>query len=525
MAENEEHSKRLLKIVQKDFSRDVFREMTVENMISVIAAADAAKLFTLLYPKLECILPLLLRKAYSARESSYCGLTLSRVKFLKKVAKNSSEKNVPYLLFKGVALSSLIYGDLERRQSGDIDFIVSPENVSAFDCVLRDVGAFQPYFPLEARKKIGHACLLSSDVAIQASSFLLREKIDSPHYTPYYYKDESTGEFLTIEVHDRLHFTKASCTRTLMLHGVSGLVKGLDNVITFGVEATYVVLVENTFENSETVFANQAEGWIGLRDHVDLHFFLMRYAAQMDWHCVDNLLHLLGLKRAENVVLSAQIQLYPMTSRAVAARVAPCVDWGMSYPERLVNSTQRRYAARQRIRNHIAENTHCYADLMQKTSIDEIYPSFELADCLRFIQLDSNSIEISWAMNLFVLYHLRDGVLQLNITPLRGDGPLYYRINCFEKDGSWNARLVASAIMSQGGHPSKDVEEGVGIPIILKQDTSICEFSVSIPNSSICLTKGVSIAVSACVYECGSNGVCYRVGPTPYDAPSVCYTC
>lgn len=57
------------------------------------------------------------------------------------LVKNAFEQeNIPYLVLKGLPLSQELYGNMARRQSTDIDFLIAPVHLQAADSVLRRLG-------------------------------------------------------------------------------------------------------------------------------------------------------------------------------------------------------------------------------------------------------------------------------------------------------------------------------------------------------------------------------------------------
>ena len=399
--------------------------------------------------------------------------------------------------------------------------MVAPEDAAMLDYILRKEGAFQPSSQIKARHVVARGEGLAGLQLVGKSKAMSKNKASGQHFTPYYFLATGLDFPISVEVHDRLHHTDATKTRELMLHSVIG-----DGVLNcervFNIEASYACLIENTYENSETVFANQTDKLIGLRDHVDLHYFINRYAKFIDWLYVDNLLMSFGIDELEKVVLASHIQLYPKTNKVIKCR-AGLSEWKTSYPQRLVDIESRRSEAREKMRSHYRERAARYILGGDNSNKYLEFPMASLVDCLHCAQA-GESILLRLRADLSVLSRLNILLFQLNIIPLYETRNFCIRVDCFQDSNSWHAFAHESETLSQGGHPS-DGFTGVELALKTEIRENAFEFDIEMPMNKLGLRRFGEIAIAPCLYERKKDGDFSLVGASPYDTRALIYEC
>jgi hypothetical protein len=122
-----------------------------------------------------------------------------------------------------------------------------------------------------------------------------------------------------------------------MLEGAVRERAGERSYTTLNVEHTFILLLTNTFENSESFFSNTYDFGAVLRDYVDLRFFFDKYKGTLDWTGVENSIEGFGIHDIAETVMGNLRKVY---GRDVTFGCLPSVkpaesEWGLGILERM----------------------------------------------------------------------------------------------------------------------------------------------------------------------------------------------
>ena len=228
---------------------------------------------------------------------------------IEQLVETSKSLNLRFVVLKGQSLSNLAYGKPFARESNDLDILVAHDDLGKMDCLLRELGF--------------EACTRRKQYKSNSCCYITRRSVDSAHLLPYYalYREG----MMKIELHDSLEgfggspvdqffWETATCTAGDTPYNVLDAPHSIAS------------LIVSAYENSESIYANQPNGWIILRDYVDLHFVLMR--KEKEFREARNILKGYSLEYKMCVVLKNLSALYPNDERL--ARIISASTKGFS---------------------------------------------------------------------------------------------------------------------------------------------------------------------------------------------------
>ena len=141
------------------------------------------------------------------------GILRYRAELLGLFASAAAKEHLPFAVIKGMASSYQIYGDWGRRQNGDVDVLVHPDDIPKADYVLRRLGWFQPAEAFRVRNA-SSKCFGTDELSALQSPYPFRSSPFLPHVTNYYFPGKRS--LVSVELHDRFHCVGPHLTPLLL---------------------------------------------------------------------------------------------------------------------------------------------------------------------------------------------------------------------------------------------------------------------------------------------------------------------
>lgn len=276
---------------------------------------------------------------------------------LPEIAIRAQAADVRFAVIKGLAFERCVYGGEGLRDIGDIDILVAPEDAVSMHRVLLDMGYSQRKGPTStgdvARKNPRAFIAAHAKQAIETFSTTeipVKRHTGKPQYVPYIRQGSPS-----IELHDGFYHLAAEDIRFVFNSGF--MLYHNAGFPTFDERITFLFLLANTFENSESFFSNSYDFGAVLRDYVDIRFFFNKYHTSPIWEDVANLIEQFGLIHIAEVILG---NLYEVYGRDVTYGVLPHFrpkgsDWGVGILDRMHDPGLARKVSLFALRNALQE--------------------------------------------------------------------------------------------------------------------------------------------------------------------------
>ena len=251
-----------------------------------------------------------------------------------------------FVVIKGYALNRMIYGDKKIRSFGDLDILIDPSEAQHFHDVLQENGFYQLTGPSSVNSSRGSRALTalnaSGAIRIASSSYPVKTSQDKVEYKAYHRPGS-----MRIEVHDGLCYIPRELTAKMLHEKVTAAADETTEYNTLSPEHTFIFLLANTYENSESFYANTYDFDSNLGDYADIRYFISRYGEQMDWKSIDILIRGYGLEKMAGTVLGNLDRIY---DRKISCGYLPGIpqqksEWGVDILERMMDNRLSRQAA------------------------------------------------------------------------------------------------------------------------------------------------------------------------------------
>lgn len=370
--------------------------------------------------------------------------------------------NLKYVLFKGMADSLVLYGDLFIRDSGDIDILVDEDDLSKADYAARKAGWVQPGEAYRVRRALDEHNA-SADKLLQVSHpYSLRSSRFLPHVTNHYFVHENC-QIDSMEIHDRFHgLSSAQCSSSLWSAHSEDIGNLTINVLS--PVAGFVFSALSLYEDSESIRSNTSNaGDLGFKTCEDLHSWLVLLDRECLYEEALELIRFLGVSRKVAVSLAALLELHPEDAYGVELLGGTEESvWSLPYLERVFDPSERALSAVNLLHakvvdscgslkgNSVAYREHrrtlpAYGSCLASPFGFGINGSFADGHCILNWYVPS---ELTGSIDSLVF----QAVVVLNRCSQQGLG---YRINCFCEDGTWEARVIPMGVNSVDGHANK----------------------------------------------------------------------
>ena len=251
-------------------------------------------------------------------------------------------------MIKGMALNHHIYGENQVRTFGDLDILVDHINALRLNQVLNENGFYQKIGPTSATSLSGRnarafLALHAGTAGKQCGSlpYPVKNHQDKPAYKPY----QKEGH-VNIEVHDGLYFFPQSYIET-MLDQACWISEESTRYLSLDLEHTFLLLLTNVYQNSESFFSNTYDFDMMLRDYVDLRFFIKKHKNHLDWLKVEHILSALDIGDIVNIVIGNLLEIY---DKGVTYGLLPFITpkqslWNANILDRMQNTDLARQSA------------------------------------------------------------------------------------------------------------------------------------------------------------------------------------
>ncbi|MDR3316250.1 MAG: nucleotidyltransferase family protein [Coriobacteriales bacterium] len=362
-------------------------------------------------------------------------------RILSELVLKAQMTDVRFVVIKGLALEQCVYAEERRRDVGDIDILVPPENAVTMHEILLAMGYRQRKGPTSAKGSIrgkprafiaAHANQILDTFSV--TEVPIRRHSGKPQYAPYIRQGSST-----IELHDGFYRLATENLRCLFDHDLA-LSRNAGFPV-FDVAATFLFLLINTYENSESFFSNNYDNKAILRDYVDMRFFFKRYRTSLIWSDIVQLIERFGLIHITEVILGNLLEIYgrDVTYGTLSHLHPKTSEWGVDILDRMQNPDLARKVSLLAFRHTLRGKTNPIPFVAQpekNTMLPDLFMRVKASEEACYaIAHTSDSFTLLWLLP----QRLKDGeryLLQLRLYPLIEDIPYTaYKVDyCFYGD-------------------------------------------------------------------------------------------
>lgn len=456
----------------------------------------------------------LLSNATSIQEGCHDAI----INVLSELCLKAQEFSVEYAVIKGIAFERCIYGNLHMRDAGDIDLLVAPGTEHAVESAILSLGYRQAGGPSSVSAGIsGHAiaAVRAAQMGYGGDGRIVKRRPNSREFEPFV-----KPGYPTIEVHDSFAKLPAWFLEGMVRRAYSNELRLASDPLD-----VLVMLVVNTYENSESFFANCFDGGPVLRDYLDLAAFFTAHSEDTDWMEVSKLIRELDLEEEAGVVLGNLERLFgaDVTCGCLMSIVRKDSRWDVGIVERSLDDKVARISAVSGFREELRMRaSDCPIDVVPiDGSQDAVLHSEDLVQCLL-----RKEGEKALAAELVVPSGLlNDGILlQCCLYPLEGlcdyvaykiDVGIYGEEIC--SYGRCAQRLISDAAIKK--------KAGRGLPIACLRSRGLERFRVCLPSGiSEEILDGRTFALGAGVFKRDHADVFWRMDsgePPLFDDVSV----
>ena len=294
---------------------------------------------------------------------------------------------------------------------------------------------------------------------------------------------------MNIEVHDGFYFLPAKAVKEVLAHTIC-ITHGDCTYLTPAPEYTFILLLTNTYENSESFFSCTYDFGAVLGDYVDLRFFFEKYRCSLDWHAVSCFIDAYGLHGIAEIILGNLQAVYgrdvtlgclpafrPRESKWGGDIIARMSDAGFS--RQIVLSAMRaRWLAQ-------AAKSPLYVDAATgQTDLAQFQPCVS-HDCVRYLIAHSgDSFLLSWAIPISMREDGDTLLFQFNFFPLAESiSYISYKLDISIYDDDYTAYGHQTRHLRLGSAVRKKV--GAPIPVYQSKVGQFLILQVSLPCAAL----------------------------------------
>jgi hypothetical protein len=438
----------ILSLIRVDFTNlDGICSKTV-NLERFTQLLESHKLATVLYFFAEDDLPLELKEKTEPlfRASAKSHLEMRRL--VAKLTQLAESRGLGFAVIKGLCLNDSLYGADGVRSFGDLDILIKPEDAISFHELMNENGFLQ-------KRGRTSASTLSDRYsrALQALSakngrntygmtgFPVKHHPYKPEYKPYHSRDTPI-----IEIHDGLYFLSYSATQKMLDKTVSIrkkdlLYRSLDTI------GAFLLLLTNTFENSESFASNIHDNDLILRDYVDLRFFFERYKDELDWQKIENLIDEFEIRHIAEIIIGNLFEVYgrDVTIGCLSSIKPRQSEWGVGIIERMQDSHLARSSAlgvmRKRWLSRGSESQIIVSEIQEETRLENFRRCNAYENVLFHIEHDGDAFVLSWVLPAEFFFDIDSFLFQFQFFPLKETEYEYtsYKVNLFKAGSTYKA--------------------------------------------------------------------------------------
>ena len=338
----------------------------------------------------------------------------------------AGEAGIDFAIIKGIGLNTQIYGSNHVRTFGDLDILVRKEDALELNHALNNSGFFQKIGPTStstATNNYARAFVAAHAKGVHrtytALPFPIKAQRNKPEYLPYVRKDMPN-----IEMHDGLYFLSEESVDA-MREGTVRITSELGNFTTLNPEHTFILLLINTFENSESFYSNTYDFNLTLRDYIDLRFFFEKYKNDLHWAKITTMIHAFEISHIAGSVIGNLAKIY---GRDVTCGCLPSIpplesEWGMSILERMRDTDRSRKAALHVMRERwLAEGEKSHIQVYKAENqilLEKFHRCAHITNVFFNIEYISDSFVLTWAISSELEKEKGDLLYQFTFFPLQ----------------------------------------------------------------------------------------------------------
>ena len=359
----------------------------------------------------------------------------------------AGEAGLAFVVTKGIGLNDCIYGENIIRSFGDLDILVQSEDAGEFHRLFGTLGFYQKFGPTSSAPSSNRYARAftavhagNSDKTYRDLSFPVKTYQDKPEYLPYCRQDEPS-----IEMHDGLYYLSDLAVKKMLEETVRVKKEG-SSYKTFDTEHTFILLLTNTYENSESFFSNTYDFGTVLRDYVDLRFIFAKYHSILDWRKIEKMINELEIHHIAEIVVGNLEKVY---GKDVTLGCLPSVnptesEWGTGILERMVDADLCRSSSLTVMRKRwLAEGTSAILPVSpvgNPMNLDDYHQCFSCGDALYHIEYTPDSFVLSWAIAPALQEKDASLLYQLRFFPLKEEFDYTsYKVDFSSYDGVYKA--------------------------------------------------------------------------------------
>jgi adenylate kinase family enzyme len=278
------------------------------------------------------------RLKHNSREASLC-----------EIHQHFNDNFIEYAVIKGASFEKVIYNNCGFRDVGDIDILIEPNYAQKAHHILSNMGYKQQLGPSSGTINEEDRAAFVARIAqhrFSESKTPIKRFPYKGEYCPYVIHGKPT-----IELHDGFRDLPNWYT-----HGIIFRASKNNNCITEDITDVFVLLLLNTYENSESFYSNYFDCKLVLRDFLDLAYMLTIEGEKLNWPKIISIIKKLNLEDKFGVVLNNLTELFPgkieLPTKEIHLRKSL---WGLTFVERLVNEDARKQAVLRIIKNDMSK--------------------------------------------------------------------------------------------------------------------------------------------------------------------------
>lgn len=294
LKKNSLESEFLIELVRTDFREleKLEKHFNDINWDQLFCLAKNHRILPIVYKAISNIIPSDKMKLYTEQLIKYKLRYKRSCELLYEIQKIAALRKTRFVLFKGIPLSSLIYDDFSIRVCNDIDILVEECDVLKMDLILRNIGFVEK---------------LSPDARYSLEYPITKHKV-SNHVLPYYFYF-SNSSYIKLELHTKIYSIPFNKIDRLIWEAKKQIINKCEFNI-FNLVSSLLVLIANTYENSENPYSNLTGGKVIIRDYVDLYFFIKKYKKEIKNLDIKKILHEYNLESKTKIILENLECLY-----------------------------------------------------------------------------------------------------------------------------------------------------------------------------------------------------------------------
>jgi hypothetical protein len=337
----------------------------------------------------------------------------------------AGEAGIPFIVVKGIGLNHCIYDADKVRSFGDLDILIRPKDAISLNRILNENGFFQKAGATSSAassSRYGRAFLAlhakNAGKTHGATPFPIKEHQDKPQYIAYCRQNEPN-----IEMHEGLYFLSVPAIES-MWESAARVTHEKGSFLTLDAAHSFLLLLTNTYENSESFFSNTFDFGVILRDYADLRFFFEKYQKALDWPKVERLINQFEIRNIAGTILGNLLLVY---GRDVTYGCLPSVraaesEWGLNILERAQDADLCRQTvlALTRKRWLDASSVLRVSPAEARLSLEGFYPCAAHKDVFFHVAYTQDAFLLSWAIPPSLQKESGSLLYQFRFFPLTG---------------------------------------------------------------------------------------------------------